>query len=73
MEFIRGYIGKLGKKPVTEYPPTQVVEVKSEDYAHYDIHQREDCLQVCGIPGTDVFEVFFVRDIPAKGIQVGYR
>lgn len=73
MDFLSGYIKNFRRKPATEYPATQVVEVKPEEYIHHKICVREECLFVYQVPESDIFEVVFQRDIPSRGIQTAFR
>lgn len=50
MEFLSRYLDTLRKRPVAEYPASQVVEVKPDDYIHHTPFHREDSLIVYGLP-----------------------
>lgn len=72
MDFLREYIGKLSRKPINEYPFTQVVEVKAEEYVHHIPYCREDSLLVYGLPEPGgLFEVVLQKDF--KGVQTAFR
>ena len=73
MDFLSGYIKNFRRKPATECPATQVVEVKPEEYIHHKICVREECLFVYQVPESEIFEVVFQRDTPSRGIQTAFR
>lgn len=73
MDFINGYIRNLRRRPITDYPATQVVEVRCEEYVLHKPYCRDDSLMVYGLPDTEIYEVVFQKDTPAKGTQTAYR
>ncbi|KAI1303564.1 85/88 kDa calcium-independent phospholipase A2 [Halotydeus destructor] len=70
MDFLREYIGNLRKKPISEYPVNQVVEVKAEDYVHHIPFCRDDSLLVYGLNESQLYEIVYQRDV--RGVQTAY-
>ena len=59
----------LLRKNIYDYPPFQVVEVRPEDYARYDVIAREDPL-ICYSNGTsdtnEIYEIVVLKDLQSK-------
>jgi hypothetical protein len=59
-------IGNLLRRNVYDYPAFQVVEVKPEDYVHYQTIAREDSLVFYGNQETNQYEIVLFKELQSK-------
>ena len=69
MSYFDKLVNSLLRKNVYDYPPFQVVDVKPEDYARYEVIGREDPI-ICYSNGTtdsnETFEIVVLKDLQSK-------